>query len=57
LNELEEMHLDAYESSRIYKERMKRWHDKFINRREFWESDLVLLFNSTLKLFPRKLHF
>jgi len=24
LNELEEIHLDAYKSSRIYKERMKR---------------------------------
>jgi len=55
LNELEEIHLDAYESSRIYKERIKRWHDKFINRREFWEGDLLLLFNSRLKLFPGKL--
>jgi len=55
LNELEEICLDAYESSRIYKERTKRWHDKFINRREFREGDLVLLFNSRLKLFPSKL--
>jgi len=50
-----ENHLDAYESSKIYKERMKRWHDKFLTRREFWEGDLVLLFNSRLKLFPGKL--
>ena len=55
LNELEEVRLNAYESSRIYKERAKRWHDKFIHRREFREGDLVLLFNSRLKLFPRKL--
>ena len=34
---------------------MKRWHDRFIERREFKEGDLVLLFNSRLKLFPRKL--
>jgi len=27
LNELEENRLDAYESSKLYKERMKRWHD------------------------------
>ena len=55
LNELEEIRLDAYESSKIYKERVKRWHDNFINRREFKEGDLVLLFNSRLKLFPGKL--
>jgi len=29
--------------------------DKFINRREFWEGNSVLLFNSILKLFPGKL--
>ena len=55
LNELEELRLDAYESSRLYKERTKRVHDRFINRREFREGDLVLLFNSRLKLFPGKL--
>ena len=55
LNELEEIRLDAYESSRIYKERAKRWHDKFIHRREFQEGDLVLLFNSHLRLFSGKL--
>ena len=47
--------MDAYDSSQLYKERTKRWHDKFINRREFREGDLVLLFNSHLKLFPGKL--
>ncbi|GJW76458.1 reverse transcriptase domain-containing protein [Tanacetum coccineum] len=30
INELDEMRLDAYESSISYKERMKRWHDKRI---------------------------
>lgn len=34
---------------------MKQWHDKFIHCREFWKGDLVLLFNSRLKLFPGKL--
>jgi len=56
LNELQEIRLDAYESSRIYKERTKRWHDKFIKHRELREGDLVLLFNSFLKLFSGKLH-
>ena len=47
--------MDAYDSSQLHKERTKRWHDKFINHREFREGDLVLLFNSRLKLFPGKL--
>jgi len=55
LNELKEIHLDAYESFRIYKERTRQWHDKFINCHEFWHVDVVLLFNPLLKLFPGKL--
>lgn len=35
IHELEELRLNAYESSQIYKERTKRWHDKCINRRDF----------------------
>ena len=35
LNELEELRNDAYESSKIYKERIKAYHDKFINRKTF----------------------
>jgi len=46
--------LDAYESSKIYIERMKRWHDEYINRREFREDDLVFVFNLRLKLFSHK---
>ncbi|GJU41890.1 reverse transcriptase domain-containing protein [Tanacetum coccineum] len=30
INELDEIRLDVYESSILYKERMKRWHDKRI---------------------------
>ncbi|XP_074318293.1 uncharacterized protein LOC141655092 [Silene latifolia] len=55
LNELEEFRLEAYESSRLYKERTKRFHDKAILRREFKEGELVLLFNSRFKLFAGKL--
>ncbi|CAM8923482.1 unnamed protein product [Rhodiola kirilowii] len=55
LHELEEIRNEANESARIYKEKMKKWHDKRIFRREFKEGDKVLLFNSRLKLFPRKL--
>ncbi|XP_074305325.1 uncharacterized protein LOC141640420 [Silene latifolia] len=55
LNELEEFRLEAYESSRLYKEKTKRFHDKAIIRREFKEGDFVLLFNSRYKLFSGKL--
>jgi len=52
---LEELRIDAYENARIYKERTKRWHDKHILKKDFKSGDLVLLFNSRLKLFPGKL--
>ena len=35
LDELEEIRMDAYENVQIYKERMKKWYDKFIHRRSF----------------------
>ena len=34
---------------------MKAWHDKHIARKESESGQRVLLFNSRLKLFPRKL--
>ncbi|GJS52811.1 reverse transcriptase domain-containing protein [Tanacetum coccineum] len=56
INELDEMRLDAYESSISYKERTKRWHDKHIKAPTNYErGDKVLLFNSRLRLFPGKL--
>ena len=55
LHELEEMRLHAYENARIYKEMTKQIHDKHISSREFKVGDLVLLFNSRLRLFPGKL--
>ncbi|GJR51956.1 hypothetical protein Tco_1402477 [Tanacetum coccineum] len=56
INELDEMRLDAYESSTSYKERTKRWHDKRIKAPTNYEKgDKVLLFNSRLRLFPGKL--
>ena len=56
LHELDELRLEAYESSISYKERAKRWHDQRIKRpKEFSEGDKVLLYNSRLILFPGKL--
>ena len=55
LQELEEMRLSAYESSKLYKEKMKAYHDKKILKREFYPGQSVLWFNSRLRLFPGKL--
>ena len=51
LSELEEWREKAYHNSKIYKERMKRWHDKRIKHKEFKPGDKVLLFNSRVKVF------
>ncbi|KAL0702317.1 hypothetical protein Bca4012_058439 [Brassica carinata] len=55
LNELDEIRMDAFENSRIYKEKTKAFHDRHILKREFKAGDQVLLYNSRLKLFPGKL--
>jgi len=55
LTELEEMRLNAYNSSRLYKEIIKAYHDKKLLKREFRTGQMVLLFNSRLRLFPGKL--
>jgi hypothetical protein len=49
LSELDEWREKAYHNSKIYKERVKRWHDKRI-KKEFAPEDKVLLFNSKVKL-------
>nr|GEW48708.1 reverse transcriptase domain-containing protein [Tanacetum cinerariifolium] len=55
LNELNELHDQAYENSLIYKEKTKKLHDSKIKNRIFTIGDRVLLFNSHLKIFSRKL--
>ncbi|XP_019089193.1 PREDICTED: uncharacterized protein LOC109127995 [Camelina sativa] len=55
LNEVDEIRMDAYENTKIYKERTKAIHDKKIIPRNFAANNLVLLFNSRLKIFPGKL--
>jgi len=51
IHELEELRLQAYESSRIYKTKVKKYHEKKILKREFKQGKPVLLFNSRLKFF------
>ena len=55
LQELEEIRLEAYENSRMYKEKTKIFHDKMLMRKEFFIGQKVLLYNSRLKLLPGKL--
>nr|GFA94056.1 reverse transcriptase domain-containing protein [Tanacetum cinerariifolium] len=52
LNELRDQ---AYENYLIYKERTKKIYDSKIKNRIFNVDDQVLLFNSRLKIFSRKL--
>ncbi|KAH9724739.1 hypothetical protein KPL70_007603 [Citrus sinensis] len=52
LAELKEIRNDAYENAKIYKQRMKVFHDKQIMRKSFTPGQKVLLFNSHLHLFP-----
>ncbi|KAM2983181.1 hypothetical protein FF2_009141 [Malus domestica] len=52
LNELEEVRNEAYENSRIYKEKTKAFHDRMIRSKTFFIGQKVLLFNSRLRLFP-----
>lgn len=53
LLELEEFRLYDYENANLRKENTKRCYDKHIVSLTFDPGQLVLLFNSRLKLFPR----
>ena len=55
INELEELRNDAYFNSKIEKDRLKKWHDQLIARKNFKQGDQVLLYDSKLHLFPGKL--
>ncbi|GKA44161.1 reverse transcriptase domain-containing protein [Tanacetum coccineum] len=53
LNELMELRNGAYENTRIYKERTKRWHDSRLQGdKHFKAGDKALLFNSRFKMHP-----
>ena len=55
INELEELRNDAYFNSKIAKDRLKKWHDQLISRKNFKQGDQVLLYDYKLYLFPGKL--
>ena len=54
ISSLDEWRTQAYENAKLFKEKVKRWHDKRIQKREFNAGDYVLLFNSRLRFFCRK---
>ncbi|XP_047176213.1 uncharacterized protein LOC124843498 [Vigna umbellata] len=53
--ELEEIWLQAYDSSKNYKEKVKFYHHKKLVKKVLNPGQQVLMFNSRLKLFPGKL--
>nr|GEX32784.1 reverse transcriptase domain-containing protein [Tanacetum cinerariifolium] len=55
ITELNELRDQAYENSLIYKEKTKRLHDLKIKNLVLNIGDIVLLFNSCLKIFSDKL--
>ncbi|XP_074374271.1 uncharacterized protein LOC141714665 [Apium graveolens] len=55
LNKLDEFRLQAYENNKLYKEKVKRWHDRRLVNKTFVPVQQVLLFNSHFRLFSGKL--
>ena len=55
LQELCELQNESYQNAKIYKAKNKAFHDKHTNRKTFHVHDKVWLYNSRIKLFPRKL--
>nr|GEV97790.1 hypothetical protein [Tanacetum cinerariifolium] len=55
INKLNELCDQAYKNPLIYKEKTKRLHDSKIKNRVFNIGDIILLFNSRLKIFSGKL--
>ena len=48
LSSLDEWRSEAYENARIFKEKIKKWHDRRILKREFNVGEHVLLYRSHL---------
>ncbi|XP_057791161.1 uncharacterized protein LOC131008290 [Salvia miltiorrhiza] len=55
MEELDELRNEAFENARIYKDKVKRLHDRRICHKKLCPGMKVLLFNSRLKLFSGKL--
>ena len=55
LSSLDEWRNEAYENARLFKEKVKNWHDRRILKREFHVGEKVLLYRSRLIFFAGKL--
>jgi hypothetical protein len=55
LSSLDEWRSEAYENARLFKEKVKQWHDRRILKREFHVGEKVLLYRSRLRFFAGKL--
>ena len=55
LSSLDEWRNEAYENARLFKEKIKKWHDRRILKREFHVGEKVLLYKSCLRFFAGKL--
>jgi hypothetical protein len=49
LSSLDEWRNEAYENPRLFKEKVKQWHDRRILKREFHVGEKVLLYRSRLR--------
>ena len=55
LSSLDEWRSEAYENARLFKEKVKKWHDRRILKREFNVGEHVLLYRYRLRFFAGKL--
>jgi hypothetical protein len=51
LSSLDEWRNEAYENARLFKEKVKQWHDRRILKGEFHVGEKVLLYRSRLRFF------
>ena len=55
ISSLDEWRTQAYENAKFFKEKVKRWHDKRIQMREFKVGEYVIFYNSRFRIFIGKL--
>jgi hypothetical protein len=55
LSSLDEWTNEAYENARLFKEKVKQWHNRRILKREFYVGEKVILYRSRIRFFAGKL--
>ena len=54
ISSLDEWRTQAYENAKLFREKVKRWHNKRIQKQEFKVGEYVLLYNSRFIFFAVK---